>query len=147
MEIVPILSTIILVGTVATFILAVAAYVLYKLRELRGNAAERQEAGPADPQVLMAVRQPGMMRHGGDSAPAEASMYMAPTGTLPPPGRYVEMGTANEGGPNAALPDRTPAGLPLSSFFWEYTDDGFVPRTPARRPASNSDAEEGDART
>ena len=88
MEIVPILSTIILVGTVATFILAVAAYVLYKMRELKGNAVERQEQPVADPHVLMAVRQPGMMTAGGDSAPAEARMYIAPTGTTPPSGRY-----------------------------------------------------------
>lgn len=125
MEIVPILSTIILVGTVATFILAVAAYVLYKLRELRGNAAERAEQPPAEPHVLMAVRQPGMMMPGGDSAPAEASMYIAPTGTLPPAGRYIEMNGAGR------LADGERAqGQLLSSFFWEYTDDGFVPQTP-----------------
>lgn len=126
MEIVPILSTIILVGTVATFILAVAAYVLYKVRELRGNTAERVEQPQADPHVLMAVRQPGMMMPGGDSAPAEASMYMAPTGTLPPAGRYIEM----NGPGNIGAGDRT-GGQLLSSFFWEYTDDGFVPQSPS----------------
>ena len=41
MELVPILSTIILVGTIATFILAVAAYVLYKIRERRARGAVR----------------------------------------------------------------------------------------------------------
>ncbi|MEZ4700619.1 MAG: hypothetical protein R2834_09850 [Rhodothermales bacterium] len=149
MEIVPILSTIILVGTVATFILAVAAYVLYKMRELRGNAVEKQEPQQVDPHVLMAVRQPGMMMHGGDSAPAEAQMYMAPTGTLPHPGQYVEMSSnyaMPEGGDSAHLPQRAAAGMPLSSFFWEYTDDGFIPRTPAAgngRAASAHRAEAG----
>lgn len=33
MEIVPILSTIILVATIATFILAIAAYILFKIRQ------------------------------------------------------------------------------------------------------------------
>jgi hypothetical protein len=37
MEIIPILSTIILVATIATFILAIAAYVLYKVRERRAR--------------------------------------------------------------------------------------------------------------
>ncbi len=149
MEIVPILSTIILVGTVATFILAVAAYVLYKMRELKGNAVERQEQPVADPHVLMAVRQPGMMTAGGDSAPAEARMYMAPTGTTPPSGRYVEMSSQYaipESGDAAQIPQRVSTGMPLSSFFWEYTDDGFVPRTPtAGTPRAEAGKTDGPA--
>jgi len=35
MELIPILSTIILVATISTFILAVGAYILYKVRERR----------------------------------------------------------------------------------------------------------------
>ncbi len=33
MELIPILSTIILVATICTFILAIGAYILYKIRE------------------------------------------------------------------------------------------------------------------
>ncbi len=143
MEIVPILSTIILVGTVATFILAVAAYVLYKMRERRVNSSELAEPVHQDPHVLMAVRQPGMMMQGGDTAPSEAAMYMAPTGTVPPQGHYVEMSS------NYAIPEGTRMqphgqnGMPLSSFFWEYTDDGFVPRAAAGR-AQDAQAEAGE---
>ncbi|MEL6771179.1 MAG: hypothetical protein AAFP18_08970 [Bacteroidota bacterium] len=52
MELLPILSTIILVGTLATLILAVAAYVLYKVRERQGRGAP---APPPDvpPQPLL----------------------------------------------------------------------------------------------
>lgn len=39
MELIPILSTIILVATIMTFILAIGAYVLYKIRERRGQTA------------------------------------------------------------------------------------------------------------
>ena len=39
MELIPILSTIILVATISTFILAIGAYVLYKARERKGQAA------------------------------------------------------------------------------------------------------------
>jgi len=38
MELIPILSTIILVATISTFILAVGAYILYKIREGRQTA-------------------------------------------------------------------------------------------------------------
>jgi len=37
MELIPILSTIILVATISTFMLAIGAYVLYKIREKRGD--------------------------------------------------------------------------------------------------------------
>jgi|YelNatPaOPRAMG01_1025707.scaffolds.fasta_scaffold00256_9 hypothetical protein len=39
MELIPILSTIILVATISTFLLAIGAYVLYKVREQKGQAA------------------------------------------------------------------------------------------------------------
>lgn len=40
MELIPILSLIILVSTISTFILAVGAYILYKVRERRGQAVK-----------------------------------------------------------------------------------------------------------
>jgi len=40
MELIPILATIILVATISTFILAIGAYILYKIRESRGQQAE-----------------------------------------------------------------------------------------------------------
>jgi hypothetical protein len=39
MELIPILSTIILVATISTFILAIGAYILYKVREAKGQQA------------------------------------------------------------------------------------------------------------
>ena len=36
MELIPVLSTIILVATISTFLLAIGAYILYKIRESRG---------------------------------------------------------------------------------------------------------------
>jgi hypothetical protein len=41
MELIPILSTIILVATISTFLLAIGAYILYKIRE--GRARQYQE--------------------------------------------------------------------------------------------------------
>jgi hypothetical protein len=40
MELIPILATIILVATISTFILAIGAYILYKVRESRGQQVE-----------------------------------------------------------------------------------------------------------
>ncbi len=41
MELIPILSTIILVATICTFILAIGAYILYKIRERRGEQIQQ----------------------------------------------------------------------------------------------------------
>ncbi|MCF8242039.1 MAG: hypothetical protein K9J16_11685 [Melioribacteraceae bacterium] len=50
MELIPILSLIILVATISTFILAVGAYVLYKVRERKGRTqkAAQPSALPAE---------------------------------------------------------------------------------------------------
>jgi hypothetical protein len=61
MELIPILSFIILVATISTFILAVGAYVLYKIRERKGvtSQAPQPAAIPAEliaPAPLMAER-------------------------------------------------------------------------------------------
>jgi hypothetical protein len=37
MELIPVLSTIILVATISTFLLAIGAYILYKIREGKGQ--------------------------------------------------------------------------------------------------------------
>jgi hypothetical protein len=43
MELIPILSTIILVATISTFILAVGAYILYKIREGRVKISQHKK--------------------------------------------------------------------------------------------------------
>lgn len=43
MELIPILSTIILVATISTFILAVGAYILYKIREGKGAVSPERK--------------------------------------------------------------------------------------------------------
>jgi len=70
MELIPILSLIILVATISTFILAVGAYILYKIRERKGALAQAPQpaAVPAElvaPAPLAAeqrVTQPGVRR-------------------------------------------------------------------------------------
>ncbi len=50
MELIPILSLIVLVATISTFILAVGAYILYKIRERKGvsEKAAQPAAVPAE---------------------------------------------------------------------------------------------------
>ncbi|MEM1095123.1 MAG: hypothetical protein AAGJ10_11015 [Bacteroidota bacterium] len=52
MEIVPILSTIILIGTIITFVLAIFAYIIYKRRERSGGGAGGAAPQP-QPHVLV----------------------------------------------------------------------------------------------
>ena len=152
MEIVPILSTIILVGTVATFILAVAAYILYKMREGGGNVPQNTQTEQVQPHsIVMPVDYSTMMGQRGDSGPSEASTFFAPTATTPPQGSYLETnnGYGFEGehrngydGQMNALPSDTQPGMSLDSFFWEYTDDGFSPMgaEPGKMSAESNEA-------
>ena len=114
MDLVPILSTIILVGTVATFILAVAAYILYKIRERRVlvNGSSYMAVAP-EPHVLV-------------------SPQPFQTESAPPPVRDQPVAKTDTGnGPSRR-----------GSLFWEYTDEGFVPVRPQSAGASVSAEEE-----
>ncbi|MFT5142709.1 MAG: hypothetical protein ACI80V_000518 [Rhodothermales bacterium] len=114
MELVPILSTIILVGTIATFILAVAAYILYKIREGRARTSTMQTGYlQQEPHVLVAPEQQ-QIRQG---QPATAAMY-APAQQAPAvQSQHQQLQAA-------------PQGQNPNSLFWEYTDEGFVPVNP-----------------
>jgi hypothetical protein len=97
MELLAILSTIILVGTIATLILAVAAYVLYKIRERkRGASGAARPAAVMHPHLLTApvgqalphalpaarpfeladLRAPAEARR--EARPSEAATYVPP---------------------------------------------------------------------
>ena len=52
MELIPILSTIILVATISTFILAVGAYILYKVQEKRAEQYARKEVEHEQAELL-----------------------------------------------------------------------------------------------
>lgn len=52
MELIPILSTIILVATISTFILAVGAYILYKVQETKAEQYARKEVEQKQAELL-----------------------------------------------------------------------------------------------
>ncbi len=114
MEILPILSTIILVGTVATLILAVAAYVLYKLRERKARALPTGPAVAPQPYVL--------------TAPAQQSPRV-PHRAAPPPAPQHSPSSPQ---PEQPAPDVSAPTAPPTPVFFEYTPEGYVPAAPGR---------------
>ncbi|NQV71993.1 hypothetical protein HQ496_02635 [bacterium] len=123
MELVPILSTIILVGTIATFILAVAAYILYKVRERRAredNIVSTQYV--QEPHVLVAPQQTSFGIPAQQQVPA-TNVFVGP-----------RMSQPSQQAPNVMVNQpqqiQQPPAEPQNSLFWEYTDEGFVPVQP-----------------
>ncbi|MBU1101371.1 MAG: hypothetical protein KKA84_13295 [Bacteroidetes bacterium] len=91
MELIPILSLIILVATISTFMLAVGAYILYKVRERKGNVAQAPQpaAIPAElvtPTSLMADQR---TTHAGTRRTYTGEQYITRDGT----GEYQRFST------------------------------------------------------
>jgi len=135
MELVPILSTIILVGTIATFILAVAAYILYKIRERRAREepATVQQSMP-EPHVLVAPEEQRIAATSQQMRPASTNVYVGAPQERQQPATSVTV--------------QQPQAQPSveNSLFWEYTDEGFVPVRPddPTQHEEESEAEEDD---
>jgi len=133
MQLVPILSTIILVGTIATFILAVAAYILYKIRERRAREeGVVQTQYVQEPHVLVAPQQTTLAVPVQQAAPA-TNVFVAPT-VAAPAQPVVQTPAVVSGAADAQ-----------NSLFWEYTDEGFVPVQPeeaAQQAAKEEEQEE-----
>ncbi len=56
MELIPILSLIILVATISTFILAVGAYILYKVRERKGKKTDAETPASIQAELVTPTR-------------------------------------------------------------------------------------------
>jgi len=56
MELIPILSLIILVATISTFILAVGAYILYKIRERKGRTGAAEQPASIEAELVTPSR-------------------------------------------------------------------------------------------
>lgn len=138
MQLVPILSTIILVGTIATFILAVAAYVLYKIRERRAREeGVVQTQYTQEPHVLVTPQQTTLAAPAQQAAPA-TNVFVAPSMAAPSQQAPAQPQVTRQAPAQQAEPQ--------NSLFWEYTDEGFVPVQPDE-PATQSrkqDEEEED---
>lgn len=148
MELVPILSTIILVGTIATFILAVAAYILYKIRERRAREESVMTTQYVqEPHVLVSPQQTTLAAPVQQHAPA-TNVFVNPGVRQP----VAQQPSTTVVVPTQAAPmqPQQPQAQPQeaqNSLFWEYTDEGFVPvqpEEPAREAQKEQEAQDED---
>ena len=103
MELIPVLSTIILVATISTFMLAIGAYILYKIREGKG-----QQAVTPIPSTVQAELY----------TPAETLVQVPGQGPeIAPRPIYFEPKTQPEVGSYS---------LPKEHKFLKYTSEGYV---------------------
>jgi len=154
MELIPILSLIILVATISTFILAIGAYVLYKIRERKGVTAQAPQpaAIPAEliaPAPLMAERltsgpknyESPQQEYGYDyqrqpsyGTPEDPSRgpELRPTFVNPPAPTYTEsryQKPTGEQQQHNISQDRSST----KKKFMRYTNEGFNEPTPQRK--------------
>lgn len=150
MELVPILSTIILVGTIATFILAVAAYVLYKIRERRAHEEGGLQVQPAqEPHVLVAPQQPQMIQQ--PQYQQQQQYQQQPQTNVFVGSQQEQAGSGRSAAQASPAPSHTPQARPpqvaqpsqQNSLFWEYTDEGFVPVRPDDAQEREEDTRRG----
>ncbi len=129
MELIPILSTIILVATISTFILAIGAYILYKIRESRGE--HYVAAGPSEVRAELVTPAVAPVRE-VERAPTQVVVQqpIASSGPMQQPQplfvqqqyRPARVGVSSPqfSGYNAATQS------PRDSKFMKYTTEGYV---------------------
>lgn len=131
MELLAILSTIILVGTVATLILAVASYILYKARERRGMATSPQAATQQQAQqAMMTAPAHGYQRH-QQALPHGGERYPFEEGQRRHAGQpqYQQAPAPRPAQAAAYVPPqhlRAQQG-PMQAEHWEYGVESFAP--------------------
>lgn len=78
MELIPILSTIILVATISTFILAIGAYILYKVRERKGQAAVAPRPSEVKGEIVTPAGAPAQQRTAEQVRAVPQPIYVEP---------------------------------------------------------------------
>lgn len=160
MELIPILSFIILVATISTFILAIGAYILYKIRESKGrrvNAVaprtiEAEMLTPAQammPQDMSgqprrAVYQepyyprPDMQNRPAAAQTSQERAYQQQRGGAQVPAQSAYIRQQEYSNPNGQIKaegeyDEAPA----DKKFMKYTSEGYVPVNKATKSGEN----------
>lgn len=134
MELIPILSMIILVATISTFILAVGSYILYKVRERKSQQAAVQRPAVYQAEIVSPVALPGEIQPGQFQPytevrpgymqetymPSEEVQYgqePAPAAYNPQPRPYTVTGGTQK--QRAKTTDETK--------YMKYTSEGYIP--------------------
>lgn len=130
MELIPILSTIILVATISTFLLAIGAYILYKVRERKYQQSIEQRPSkyqaevltPTESQVAYVTPVPQKIYSEQPLAHTPEEMKStpqpAPAAFTPPPKEYVPSSVKSEVLPKKKLTDE--------HKFMKYTSEGYI---------------------
>lgn len=143
MELIPILSTIILVATISTFLLAIGAYVLYKIREARGQQAvvavpstiKAELLTPAEAPLPLVIEQP---------RPLAQPLYVEqpPIQYQPSSEQYLAGSPysqarqfAEPGFQDVKNYQKPPS--KTGSRYLKYTDEGYVPATNKKEDKNN----------
>jgi hypothetical protein len=106
MELIPVLSTIILVATISTFLLAIGAYILYKIRESKGQQAVAPVPSTVSADIYTPAEIPVQIpKQGPEIAPQP--VYEP----KPAPSRQTEAGSYSQ---------------PKEHKFLKYTSDGYI---------------------
>jgi len=136
MELIPILSTIILVATISTFILAIGAYILYKIRESRGE--QFVTAGPTEVRAELVTPAAAPARE-VERAPAQV-VTQQPVASSGPQPQPQPIFIQNQVRPEVR-PLHSRVGVPATQFnstgfsavpntrdskFMKYTTEGYV---------------------
>lgn len=114
MELIPILATIVLAATASTFLLAVGAYILYKIRERRGKKDFRRVYKPEGELVTP-------LKYGSEKYPDQFRIQTDETK------QKLHQATAGEESEDRRIPDQLPveSKKPKSKFL-KYTSDGYI---------------------
>lgn len=125
MELIPILSTIILVATISTFLLAIGAYVLYKVREKKG-----QQMVAAPPATVSAeLVTPQRIEEKVKPQPEYAEPRPVPSGYSVPQPVYMAQPASPKITAQPVYPSRSSEydrRRTRESKFLKYTTEGYV---------------------
>ncbi len=135
MELIPILSTIILVATICTFILAVGAYILYKIREKRGE--QIQHHPPSSVHAELVTPEESEYRREEFVRPEQMNVPVEPQyiKTSPKSGGYPgsreqrggKQGYYSTGEEESVKYERLKSKKTTGKKFLKYTSEGYVP--------------------
>ncbi len=142
MELIPILSTIILVATICTFILAIGAYILYKIRERKGEQV--QQVPPSSVRAELVTPDESEYRSREYVRPEEMSVPVEPhrvkTASRPGvyPGSREDQGAKPRHYPESEREtekyERTKTERTTGNKFLKYTSEGYVPTEEDKKP-------------
>ncbi len=121
MELIPILSTIILAATASTFLLAIGAYILYKIRERRGKRNIIQ------PPIKLEAELVTPIRNGNEKFPDELRVH--PSDDAKKTKQNLNLSSSKDEGDikkeknlnSASNESRKP-----KSKFLKYTSEGYI---------------------